>query len=262
MGELEQIVQRMVDAGESEENIATVIRGYQPTDPRQRMKEDAERLYFGNRNFEQAEGRIPKDSLGTIAKDMATVGATSAALGGGLKLLSKAPMGRIITSAVAGAKQAGPSLPLVGKPIAKFVQGAAKAWQASAPVVAEAAPAAVEAPIAQQAVSAVKPKLSASQVKQMLREHYGSEKGGRMLFGPAREGVTAAGRQALMKEGTSGGALPKAAQRAIDRELAASSADEAFAYAAKAPNAPAQSYIGEMLRKALEARKAGGMHGR
>ena len=32
-GELDQIVQRMIDAGEPEENIATVIQGYQPAKP-------------------------------------------------------------------------------------------------------------------------------------------------------------------------------------------------------------------------------------
>jgi hypothetical protein len=49
-------------------------------------------------------------------------------------------------------------------------------------------------------------------------------------------------------------ALPQSVKAQIDARLQAESAQGAFDYAAQAPNARAQSYIGDQLRAALEAR--------
>lgn len=160
---------------------------------------------------------------------------------GGGRLLSamKGGAGRLLTAGMAGAKAVFPKT-------ARGIKAAGEAWKASAPQAAGVAKPAMSA--------ATKPKLTAQQAKQMLRTQYGSEKGGQMLYGRARPGLKAADRQALMKSGTTGGGLPQSAQRAIEKELAASTPDEAFAYASRAPNAPAQSHIGDLLRQVLRER--------
>lgn len=112
-------------------------------------------------------------------------------------------------------------------------------------------------PPAPMAGPAPKPKLSAAEFKQAMRANYGAEKGGRMAYGNAQPDLSASARTAFMREGTTGGTLPQAAQRAIDKKLAGSTAEEAFKYAAKAPNEQAQGYFGDILRAALKARMEG-----
>ena len=163
--------------------------------------------------------------------------------------------GRIMSAGVGALKGGASRLPVVG-PVAKgAIRGAQQAWRASAPVATQAPmpPTAMSAP----AVGA-KLKLSANQVAERLRQEYGSAKAGQMLYGPARGGVKAADRQANIKRlAPATSKLPDAARRAIDKELAASSADEAFAYAAKAPNELARTHFGDLLRQALLERMKG-----
>jgi hypothetical protein len=172
----------------------------------------------------------------------------------GGRLLTKLPGKRMLSAGWEAAKGVGRNLPFVGRPLAAGVRGAVRGWQKAAPKVVAAETA---APAAAKTTAPVmgampKPKLNAQQVAEMLRKEHGSAKAGQMLYGPARPGVTAANRQAAIKRLAPGqSTLPDAAKRAIDKELAGSSAEEAFRYASRAPNAQAQSYMGEMLRKAL-----------
>jgi hypothetical protein len=192
---------------------------------------------YGDPNYP----RKPRlEELGDFAKNLAV----GAALGGAGRLLTKVPAGRLWTAGKAAAAGAMPDVPFIGKPVIAGARAAREAWRASAPKAAAVPPKVA-------AAAGPKPKLTAQQVKQAMREQYGSERGGRMLYGPARPGVTATQRQSLMKTGTQGGNLPKAAQRAMAKELAASTPEEAFAYAAKAPNAPAQQHLGDLLRQII-----------
>ena len=86
----------------------------------------------------------------------------------------------------------------------------------------------------------------------MLRKEHGSAKAGQMLYGPARPGVKAVDRQAAIKRLAPGESeLPQAARRAINREVDASTPEEAFAYAQRAPNPLAKEHFGHPLRRAL-----------
>lgn len=164
-------------------------------------------------------------------------------LGGGWKLLSKVPAGRLLTTGVAAAKAGAAKLPIIGPPVRAAVKAGAEAWKASAPAV----------PAVVKAAAGAKPKLSAPEVAAKMREMYGSEKAGRMLYGTARPGVSAAARSESIRRLTPQmqSTLPKAAQNAINRELASSTPEEAFAYAAKATNDPARGYLGDLLRRTL-----------
>lgn len=231
--------------------------GAQPADPKAARKDAAMRQTFGT-NYDRTPAPVSDVLTQQVPKQILL----GAALQGGAGLLSKLPAGRLLTSGVAAAKAGATKLPFIGPPLKAAAKAGMEAWRASAPAVEAAAPAvkaaapavAPELPAAVRAVAGPKPKLSASEVKQMMREQFGSDKGGRMLFGPAREGITAAERQALMKAGTSGGALPKAAERAIGARVGAMTPEEALQYAGKAPNAQAAEYFGSQLKAALAAR--------
>lgn len=227
--DLQMIVQRMIDAGESEENIATVIQGYQP--PPSGPRADMDPLIHGK----WADPSYQGESLGSVIGQVGGM-----ALGG---LASKLPWGRLLTTGTAAAKGGASKLPIVGPPVRAALKAGKEAWTASAPKAA---------PALKTAASGPKPKLSASEVASALRKEYGSAKAGQMLYGPARAGLKAADRQAAIKRLSGGPSqLPAAAKKAIDKELAASSASEAFDYASKAPNALAKDYFGEQLRQSL-----------
>jgi hypothetical protein len=165
---------------------------------------------------------------------------TGGAMIKGARLLTKLPVARKLGAAGLALATSGPRM-----------RAAKKAWNAAGQMAPKVTGEAAEQTATKAVAAGAKPKLSAQQAKQMLREQFGSEKGGKMLYGRARPGLTATERQTLMRSGTTGGGLPQSARKAIEQELAASTPSEAFAYAAKAPNAPAQEAIGEMLRKAL-----------
>lgn len=115
---------------------------------------------------------------------------------------------------------------------------------------------------APKSVEFPKPKLSAAQVAAELRKKYGSEKAGRMLFGKKSPGVnpaSASDRQAAIKRLAPGESkLPDAAAEAIAQQMAGMSPEEAFKYAMRAPNSPAQQHIGQQLRAALIERMTRG----
>lgn len=175
----------------------------------------------------------------------------TAAAGGVGRLVSKIPAGRILTAAKAGGKAVIDKRPIIGP----FKQGASEAWNAAKPAPAPP-PAPIAPPTPTPVAPVAKPKLSAQQVAEMMRKEYGSAKAGQMLYGPARQGLKAVDRQAAIKRLTPQmeSTLPAATRRAMERELAASSADEAFSYAAKAPNVPAKEHLGELLLRALRER--------
>ena len=105
-----------------------------------------------------------------------------------------------------------------------------------------------------------KPKLSAPEVAAMLRKEYGSEQAGRMLYGKGRgrDILPPAERQAAIKRLAPGeSTLPDAARKIIKQRLLEASPEEALAYAAKAPNTPAASHFGDLLKQALLARMQG-----
>jgi hypothetical protein len=135
------------------------------------------------------------ETIGDAVSLLAAGPALKLAAGAG-RLLTKIPVKPLVKAGVAGL-MAGPRL-----------SAAKRAFETAQAVAPKAAP---RIPAAVKAAAGPKPKLSAQQVKQAMREQYGSEKGGRMLYGPARPGVTATQRQTLMKTGTQGGSLPKAA---------------------------------------------------
>ena len=184
--------------------------------------------------------------------------------------IAKAGAGRILTSPIArkvggAVLEAAGSTPIIGP----MGRGAVRGWKAAgkaAPKVAGAtdetvrmaAPADTEATVRLMGPPAgVKPKLTVAQVAEKLRKEHGSAKAGRMLYGSARKGLKASDRQRAIRRLAPGESkLPDAAAAAIDRELAASTAEEAFAYAQRAPNARAQEYFGKKLRDALFDRLA------
>jgi len=238
-GELEQIVQRMIDAGEPEEHIAAVIQGYTPPEaPIGSI--DRDRQYLAD-SAQTSAGDVLRSIPGALPEL-----AAGAVLGGAGRLLTKLPVGRLAGAVGAGAKAGAQEIPFVGPPLRAGIKAAGEAWKASAPKAAPKVPAAVTA------AAGPKPKLKAHEVAAQLRTHYGSEKAGRMLYGQARPGVKAADRTAAIKRLAPGESqLPDAAKRAIARELASSTPEEAFAYASKAPNARAEAHFGDLLRQVI-----------
>lgn len=260
MAELEQIVQRMIDAGESEANIAAVIREYEPPPPDPSSITDmasAKAFLDAGGELDVNDGPLmPLRGAGRLLTAVAPkAGGALSATGGviekGAKAVAKSAPGRF---GMAGAVMSGnpASMALAASPYA--VMGVGKVLQGAGRLLSRVTPAAKTV-----ASAATKPKLKAPEIAAALRKEYGSAQAGRMLYGPARPGLKAAERQAAIKRLTPEikTTLPEGAKKAIDKELAASTNDEAFAYAAKAPNAPAQSYIGEQLRAALLAKMQG-----
>jgi hypothetical protein len=193
------------------------------------------------------DSQTPMSNLVDVGLGMLPLGAIG-------KYLPKIPGGRLLTTGAAAAKGAALNFPIVGKPLREAVKVGAEAWKASAPV------AAAEAPVIPEAVKAAagpKLKLSAEEVAAKMREMYGSEKAGRMLYGQARPGVTATARTESIKRLTPQikSTLPQSAQRAIERELASSTPEEAFTYASKAPNDLAKEHFGDLLRRTLLERR-------
>jgi hypothetical protein len=92
-----------------------------------------------------------------------------------------------------------------------------------------------------------KPKLSAAEVALRLRQEYGSEKAGQMLYGKKQPGVhsmPAAERQAAIKRLAPGESqLPNVAKRSIADQYA-----EFQRYLASAPNAKAREFILELMK--------------
>ena len=231
MGELDAIVQRMIEAGESEANIATVIQGYQPP-PLGSVSRD--RQYLAD---------SADVTAGDAARSLPGIGATVAggmALAGAGRLLTKIPVKPLAKAGVA-AVTSGPR-----------ITAAKEAFRAAQAAVPKAAPS-IPAPV--QAAAGPKPKLKANEVAGMLRQQHGSAKAGQMLYGPARPGVKAADRAAAIKRLAPGESqLPARAKAAMERELAASTPEEAFAYAAKAPNDLAKEHFGDLLRRIIVER--------
>jgi hypothetical protein len=172
---------------------------------------------------------------------------------------AKIPTGRIGNAAWEGVKKGAAKVPVVGAPVSAGVRGAQQAWKASAPA-AEAA-AAETAPLAAEPAvmhgPTPKPKLSASETAAYLRKEYGSEKAGRMLYGKGKgDHIPPAERQAAIKRLSPEmeSALPQSVKDQMYARLQAESGQGAFDYAAQAPNARAQSYLGDQLKAALLAR--------
>jgi hypothetical protein len=177
-------------------------------------------------------------------------------LTGARNTAAKIPAARIGNAAWEGVKKGAAKVPVVGAPVSAGVRGAQQAWKASAPaaeaVAAEAAPLAAEPAVMHGPTP--KPKLSASETAAYLRKEYGSEKAGRMLYGKGKgDHLPPAERQAAIKRLSPEleSALPQSVKAQIDARLQAESSQGAFDYAAQAPNARAQSYIGDQLKAAL-----------
>lgn len=102
-----------------------------------------------------------------------------------------------------------------------------------------------------QPAPAVSPKmkLSADQVAQMLRDQYGSEKAGRMLYGKAQGELSAADRQAAIKRLAPGASkLPEAAKVRIEQGVQEGTPSAAWRYIQDAPNALAREFLIKLMR--------------
>lgn len=186
------------------------------------------------------------ERAGTAMDAGGPVGAISRnAVGGTVGALAGGPVG----AAIGGA--AGVAAPAVVRGAGRLIRGrvppaavaaeAAPIAEAAAPLAAEPGPMLGPSP---------KPKLAAHEVAAMLREQYGSEKAGRMLYGKGKGGhLPPAERQAAIKRLAPGeSALPANAARQMDAALEGATPADAYAYAQKAPNAMAQDYFGDRLR--------------
>jgi hypothetical protein len=173
---------------------------------------------------------------------------------GGGEAIGSLLMGRILSAGAEGLKAGVSKVPIVGAPISAGARAASKAWNASAPA-AEAAPLAeIAAEPAVMHGPTPKPKLSASETAAYLRKEYGSEKAGRMLYGKGKgDHLPPAERQAAIKRLSPEmeSALPQSVKDQMYARLQAESGQGAFDYAAQAPNARAQSYLGDQLKAAL-----------
>lgn len=219
-------------------------------------------------------------SPGQTLVDMGKQAIVGGVLGGAGRLLSAAPKGRILTSALAGAKETISDLPFVRSGIG----AAKKAWQASRPTPFHEQPlfkqmeqlptrgpmstgGRTPMPPAQAsrptpfhepvAGPQLKPKLTARQTAEFLRTQVGSEQAGRMLYGPVQRGAdagsavtSAAARKDAIKRLTPQmeSQLPQRAQQAINQGLQEKQGAEAWSFISKAPNMRAREYLLSLMR--------------
>lgn len=162
-----------------------------------------------------------------------------------LRMASKLPVGRLMSAGLSAVKGGASRLPIVG-PVAKgAMKGAQQSWKASTPVPP---PMAAPPAAAQMAGPMPKPKLSAAEVPQMLRQQFGSEKASRMLYGKSGVGLPRQEAIANIKRLAPGDStLPQNAQRAISKGVQQGSPQEAWSYLQKG-NTRARDYIISLLR--------------
>lgn len=191
-----------------------------------------------------ALGRIfSLEHAGGIARDAAMLGAGLA----GPRMMGKIPGARIVTAAGEGVKAGAAKLPIIGPPMKAAANAARKSWSETAPPKPVVPPAAKAAP----STPTAKPKLSAQEAAAYLRQEFGSEQAGRMLYGKGRDLnlIPSAERTAAIKRLAPGEShLPKSAERAIDTGIQKGSAEEAWRYATKAPNDLAREYLIRLMR--------------
>lgn len=168
---------------------------------------------------------------------------------------SQIPAGRIANAGMAGLKAGAEKIPIVGPPMKAGFNAAREAWSASGPEQASNAtltireppppPAMTPEPVGPMQGPQGKPKLSAPEVAQRLREEYGSQKAGSMLYGTKHaQGLPPAERAAAIKRLAPGESqLPNVAKQAI-----ASKYGDFQKYLASAPNERAREFILQLMK--------------
>lgn len=155
--ELRDIVQRMIDAGETEENIATVIRSF-PSQPDaapttgDTWGDRAQRFLTGFSEGDKAE--LAKRGITNIGAGTLPFGASPVGLNP-VGMLRTAAATRAGGAALGGLKEAAFQTPIVGPMARGFLRGASRAWRGAAPnVAAPSASAATDAAPAAERLAA------------------------------------------------------------------------------------------------------------
>lgn len=116
---------------------APPVEAATPLDPRAQMTADAKRQILG-----ATYDREPAPVSDVITEQMPKQMLMGAALSGAGQLLSKIPVGRVLSAGMAGAKAAAAKTPIIGPPVRAGLKAAAQSWKGS-PTPSAAPPASV-----------------------------------------------------------------------------------------------------------------------
>ncbi len=100
--QLEQIVQRMIDAGESEANIATVIHGYQPPAPEEQGSGGATAAVLAARGVPALASGAARMVANHPAAAQKVIGATASSVAGGIGAAVGGGPGALVGASIRG----------------------------------------------------------------------------------------------------------------------------------------------------------------